>query len=185
MGHNWLKQKLNAYQPQSPKEAADLEKLLQLVNNEPNCFNRDHFTPGHIVGSAWIVNHQRDHALLTHHLKLQRWLQLGGHSDGHPNTFDVALREGQEESGLTSIAPLNDQIFDIDIHSIPARGTEPEHLHFDLRFLFEADANEAFNRQEEESLGLRWIPLNQIQQYTQEEAVLRMVRKTGKLFQNE
>lgn len=185
MEANWIKQKLDNYQPQSPKEAADLEKLLELVTNEINCFNRDHFTPGHITGSAWIVSHKRDYALLTHHLKLQKWVQLGGHSDGHPNTFDVALREGQEESGLTSIKPLSDEIFDIDVHTIPTHGKEPEHLHFDLRFLFEADANEPFLRQEEESLDLRWIPLNQIDQYTKEEAVLKMARKTKKLFPNE
>ena len=185
MEANWIKQKLDNYQPQSPKEAADLEKLLQLVTNEINCFNRDHFTPGHITGSAWIVSHKRDHALLTHHLKLQKWMQLGGHSDGQANTFDVALREGQEESGLTSIKAIHDEIFDIDVHPVPAHGKEPEHLHFDIRFLFEADPNEAFQRQKEESLDLRWIPLNQIDQYTQAESVLRMVRKSPKLLPNE
>jgi len=185
MEANWIKQKLDNYQPQSPKEAADLEKLLQLITSEINCFNRDHFTPGHITGSAWIVSHKRDYALLTNHIKLQKWLQLGGHSDGHPNTFDVGLREGQEESGLTSIKPLNDEIFDIDIHHIPAHGKEPEHQHFDICFLFEADQNEAFKRQEEESLDLRWIPLNQIDQFTQEKRVLRMALKSQKLLPNE
>jgi 8-oxo-dGTP pyrophosphatase MutT (NUDIX family) len=182
MHRDWIKQKLANYQPETPNEKADLEKLLALVTNEVNCFHRDNYQPGHITGSAWIVSHQRDHVLLTHHLKLNQWLQLGGHSDGHPNTFEVALREAQEESGLSSIKPLSEEIFDISIHTIPARANQPEHEHFDLRFLFEADRNEPFQRQVEESLDLRWIPIEQVTIYNQQEAFFNMVRKTLKKF---
>lgn len=187
MHRDWIKQKLANYQPETATEKVDLERLFALVNNNINCFHRDNYQPGHITGSAWIVSHQRDHVLLTHHLKLGLWLQLGGHSDGHPNTFEVALREAQEESGLTSIKPLSEEIFDISIHTIPARGDnikdwQPEHEHFDVRFLFEADQNEPFARQEEESLDLRWIPLEEVTKYNQQEAFFNMVRKTLKRF---
>ena len=76
-----------------------------------------------------------DRVLLAHHRKLGRWLQPGGHSDGDPDTLAVALREAREESGL-DVQALDDAIFDLDLHRIPARDREPAHLHFDVRSPF-------------------------------------------------
>ena len=106
-------------------------------------------------------------------------MQLGGHSDGDSNTLRVASREAAEESGL-SVSILSDLIFDIDIHTIPARGTEPEHKHYDVRFVFEADETKQLVVSDE-SNELRWVPLAQIEEFTKEESVLRMVRKTSQL----
>ena len=93
---------------------------------------------GHITGSAWVVDIAGNRVLLADHAKLGRWLQPGGHSDGDPDTLAVALREAREESGL-DVRALDDAIFDIDVHRIPARGDEPAHLHFDVRFLVQAE----------------------------------------------
>ena len=75
-----------------------------------------------------------DRVLLAHHRELKRWLQPGGHSDGDPDTLPVALREAREESGL-DVRALDNAVFDIDVHGIPARGGEPAHLYFDVRFV--------------------------------------------------
>ena len=74
----------------------------------PDCFERS-CVPGHVTGSAWLVSHDRSRFLLTHHRKLGRWLQLGGHSDGDPDTAQVALREAREESGIAALtlAPID------------------------------------------------------------------------------
>ena len=37
---------------------------------------------------------------------------------------------GEEESGLP-VTLLSDEIFDIDVHAIPARKDDPAHEHFD------------------------------------------------------
>ena len=37
---------------------------------------------GHFTGSALVLDAERGRELLTHHRKLGKWLQLGGHSDG-------------------------------------------------------------------------------------------------------
>ena len=95
-----------------------------------------------------------DRVLLAHHRKLGRWLQPGGHSDGDPDTLAVALREAREESGL-DVRALDDAIFDIDVHRIPARGREPAHLHFDVRFLVQAE-HDRF-RVSDESHALAWV----------------------------
>ena len=115
-----------------------------------------------------------DRVVLTHHRKLGRWLQPGGHSDGDPDTLAVALREAREESGL-DVRALDDAIFDIDVHRIPARSCEPAHFHFDVRFLIQAE-HDRF-RVSEESDALAWVPAVGLGTFTDGESVLRMARK--------
>ena len=129
---------------------------------------------GHITGSAWVLDMAGDRVLLTHHRKLGRWLQPGGHSDEESDTLAVALREAREEAGL-DVRALDDAIFDIDVHGIPARGREPAHLHFDMRFLVQAE-HDRF-RVSEESDSLAWVPAVGLDALTDEESVLRMARK--------
>jgi len=47
-----------------------------------------------------LIDSKGERVLLTHHKKLGKWLQLGGHSDGNSNMLDVALKEAKEESML-------------------------------------------------------------------------------------
>jgi len=124
-----------------------------------------------------VVDLERAHALLTHHRKLNKWLQLGGHADGDSDILRVALREAREESGLATIRPVSTAIYDIDIHVIPARGSEPEHLHYDVRFLLEAD-RAAPLLASRESRSLAWTPLTRIAELNPEESMARMVAKT-------
>ncbi len=153
--------------------------ILEFVTQHKNCFDRT-LSIGHITGSAWIIDTERRHALLTHHRKLDRWLQLGGHSDGEPNTLEVALREAREESGLERVTPVTEAIFDVDVHLIPARGDEPEHHHYDIRFLLEADRDTPLVISEE-SNDLAWVPLDEIAQRVSDASILRMLRKTREL----
>ena len=71
-----------------------LDRFIKFIEQNPNCFERSN--KGHITGSAWIVNHDNSKVLLTHHRKLNLWLQLGGHADGEPDTKAVSLKEAQE-----------------------------------------------------------------------------------------
>jgi 8-oxo-dGTP pyrophosphatase MutT (NUDIX family) len=107
-----------------------------------DCFERS-CVPGHFTGSAWLVDRTGQRVLLTHHRKLDRWLQLGGHADGDGNLARVALREAEEESGLTELV-VEPEIFDLDRHIIPARGNEPEHWHYDVRFVVHANGGDEF-----------------------------------------
>jgi 8-oxo-dGTP pyrophosphatase MutT (NUDIX family) len=132
---------------------------------------------GHVTGSAWIVDAGRNRCLLTHHKKLNRWLQPGGHADGDADIAGVALREAYEESGLANLALVDPEIFDIDIHLIPLRQNEPEHFHYDVRFLIECGDDEGYVISEE-SHDLAWVPLSQIRTYSTEYSILRMVKKT-------
>lgn len=139
------------------------------------CFERTHL-PGHITGSAWITDAAHKHVLLVHHAKLNRWMQPGGHADGDENVLGVALREAEEETGLRHFNTVSDIPFDVDIHTIPARKDFPEHLHYDVRFLLEADSKEQIVVSEE-SHDVKWVALDALEKFTRERSVLRMKEK--------
>ena len=131
----------------------------------------------HITASTWIVNRARDKALLTHHAKLHKWVQLGGHTDEGEDWTAAALREALEESGLAGLKLADNGLFDLDIHEIPARADTPAHWHYDLRFLVEADDGDSLTISDE-SRDLAWVPLDRLSEYTAEESQHRMARKT-------
>jgi hypothetical protein len=88
----------------------------------------------------------------------------------------VALREAQEESGLPDLA-VEPAIFDLDAHNIPARGDEPEHTHWDIRFVVRAGADEDFVLSEE-SIELAWIDIAIIaDDLTFDESLRRMAHR--------
>ncbi len=150
---------------------------IQFVEQHADCLARA-CVPGHLTGSAWVVNPERTQALLTHHLKLDKWLQLGGHADNDGDLLAVARREAREESGLTDVRVASPAIFDLDRHWIPPRKSDPGHFHYDLRFLFEADASAPLAISSE-SKDLAWIDLAHISTLNPEESMARMVRKTA------
>lgn len=169
-----LIQALTNYTTRFEEEKKFTADFLKLLEHE-RAFHRDHL-PGHITGSAWIVDASLTSVLLTHHAKLDKWLQPGGHADGDENVLGVALREAEEETGLKNFKLLQPGIFDLDIHTIPARKDFPDHLHYDIRFIFEADPMEALVITDE-SHDLKWVPMNQLSAYTSNTSILRMQQK--------
>jgi len=179
---------LERYQKAWPAEAEIARRFLAFAAAHDDCLLRS-CVPGHITASAWILSPDGGSVLLTHHRKLDRWLQLGGHVDGESQIELAALREAQEESGMVrfqfeawfaawsggQIVPL-----DLDVHTIPAHAHEPQHQHWDLRFLLRALPGQELVRSSE-SHDLRWVPLAQLPQVTTEESVLRLGRKGAAL----
>lgn len=166
---------LKRYQEKYPEELAVVSRLAAFVAEHEDCFHRS-LREGHVTGSAWVVDQTGKKVLLTHHRKLNRWLQLGGHADGDSDVLAVAMREVEEESGLEQVQPCSSEIFDIDIHPIPLRGSEAAHLHYDIRFAFVNVGSEAYCVSDE-SHDLRWIDLQELSKVTQEESMRRMARK--------
>src|SRR5687767_11824108 len=139
---------LARYQPSDDRERSSSSRLIAFVERSPRCFDRS-LLEGHVTGSAWLLDDARERCLLTHHKKLGMWLQCGGHADGDPDVLQVALREAREESGIVGIEPLSTEIFDVDVHLIPAKGSEPEHFHYDVRFALVAPPGATFIVSEE------------------------------------
>lgn len=167
-----LKDYLNKY----PDERIKVDNILEFINRENECFERNNWN-GHFTGSAWIVDDTRNWVLMTKHLQLNMWLQLGGHAEGNSNLFKVALKEAIEESGLTKFTPLSSQIFDLDIHQIPRFKNLPSHLHYDVRYIFEAKIKNEKIIISDESHDVSWVNKNDVLNKNSEESISRMLNK--------
>jgi 8-oxo-dGTP pyrophosphatase MutT (NUDIX family) len=153
-----LARALGDYQARWPREAATVQAFMQLLEQAPDAFVRQRLE-GHFTASALVVSADGQRTLLTHHRKLDRWLQPGGHADGDTDLAAVALREAEEETGVAALGVgLEGRILDLDRHWIPERPGEPGHWHYDVRYLVRAGGAEDFVVSAE-SHALAWLPL--------------------------
>ena len=85
--------------------------------------------------------------LLVHHKKFGKWLQPGGHQERDENSYEAALREVFEETGISisDYLPqpirLDDIVTEVPLPTyiqqqlIPAHGDQPEHYHLDQNYV--------------------------------------------------
>ena len=138
----------------SPKNAAE---LLQFLESGANLYSRKN-TFGHITASSWILSHDLSLVLLINHKKYNIWLAPGGHVDEGELPSEAAVRETLEEVGISNLISLSPDIFDIDIHRIPAseKKNEPEHWHADVRYIFKVGENTQVDLNLEECNAYEW-----------------------------
>jgi 8-oxo-dGTP pyrophosphatase MutT (NUDIX family) len=164
-------------------EAAYIGQTRAFVQAHTDCFHCD-LWPGHVTGSAWVVSPGRDKVLLLHHRKHDQWFQPGGHADGDADILRVALRETSEETGLdpSHIRLVEEAVFDVDVHRIPASARGPQHDHYDIRFLVEMD-DDLVIPGNDESHQVLWVPLGEVPRFNNNRSTYRMVEKTRRLRQ--
>ena len=174
---NALRQDLTQFQCLYEGETQDREAMLRLLET-PKPFDRNQFEPGHFTGSAFVLSPDLNSMLLIFHEKLKLWLQPGGHVDpADPSMLAAAARELAEETGVTQplMHPKVEGPLAIDIHEIPARKAEPEHLHFDIRYLFIAPNTHI--QAASDALDARWVQFDAIGSLQTDESVLNTVRR--------
>ena len=113
---------LDEYLDRHADEKKTVDLFRRFIQHNRDCFER-HLAEGHLTGSAWILDRSRTRALLTHHRKLDCWIQLGGHADGDSDLLRVAAREAREESGL-AVEPLADPGEVLDRRALRGAGDE-------------------------------------------------------------
>ncbi len=165
-----LKAGLHDYRVRWPAQAECVDDFLGLLADPEDPFVRGRLA-GHFTASAWLVDRSGTRVLLTHHRKLDMWLQLGGHADGDRDLPRTALREAEEESGLTGLR-IVPRIFDLDRHWIPEHKGVPAHWHYDVRYVVHAGANEAFVVSDE-SHALAWRDIASLADEDDADASLR------------
>lgn len=177
-------QKLLNYESAEPGQSDYKNRILKFIQGNESCFDSEHPPQqgtesreeiGHITGSAWVLSPDKKSVLLTHHKKLNKWLQLGGHSDGETNVLLTARREAQEESGIAEITPVSEDIFDVDIHVFPKKKNVDQHLHYDIRFCFITEHTNF--KISDESNNLSWVFLEKITPGQFDESLVRMAQK--------
>lgn len=163
-----LIRRLRAYQPYNAQERADVKAMLQLLlkeqekGTETDIFLRTNQT-AHMTASSWIVDREREHALMAYHRLYDSWSWTGGHADGETDLLAVAMREACEETGLVKINPVFEDIYSVEILTVDGHIKHgeyvPSHLHLNVTYLLEADRNAPIRPQADENSAVRWFGL--------------------------
>lgn len=171
-----LLSELHAYVPADDAEKAHRDGMVHLLTKRAEVFSRAHFAPGHVTASCFIVDGD-GRLLLHHHRRLNRWLQMGGHVESDELPHVAALREGTEESGLPDLTLTPAAIFDLDIHGIPAGKGEPDHDHYDVRYVARTAKPAAITIDRAESNELAWVTLERAAELMPGPESRRVIRK--------
>lgn len=181
---------LLAHRAAEAREESDRVRMVAFAGAHPNPFDRA-IVEGHFTGSGLVISEDGTSVLLLHHAKLHRWLQPGGHGEAGETTGEnVAAREVEEETGLfPMLHPTAPRPFDVDIHKIPARKTDPEHEHLDLRYLFVASQGEPLRAEEADDASragagptLRWFPVEEALAMDLDPGLKRMIGKAREIM---
>lgn len=159
-----LIEQLKKYKPFNEQEERDKEEILRHLREESNCFSREN-SCAHITASSWIMNRSHDKILMVYHNIYNSWSWSGGHADGEQDLLSVAIREAKEETGITHVQPVTEDIFSLEILTVDGhmkRGVYvPSHLHLNITYLLEADDQEAVHICPDENSGVSWFGLEE------------------------
>jgi 8-oxo-dGTP pyrophosphatase MutT (NUDIX family) len=130
----------------------------------------------HFTAAVYIIDNQQ--TLMIFHRKLKKWLPPGGHLEPNETPAEAARREAREETGLEIafipqenvwIERWNARSFERPflclIEEIPSHNGHPAHQHIDFVYVAApAGGKEWLNQEETE--GLRWFTLDEIEAMT-------------------
>ncbi len=139
-----------------PEREGDLGQIRKMWCEDLDMSARS-TVPGHFTGTAILL--RGDEVLLIEHKRLKKWLFPGGHIDPGEDPLTAAKRELEEDTGLKA-RPVGLVPFDLDCHPIPenpGKG-EPDHFHFDFRYVFQNPEGE-LTIQLSEVTGAKWVSL--------------------------
>ncbi len=148
---------LTSWRAPDPGQDTLRHAVLAFLAARPDGCLRD-CVPGHVTGSALVLDHTGTHALLTLHPRFARWLQLGGHcEETDADIVAAALREATEESGIADLT-IDPELAALHVHPVTCSLGVPTR-HLDMQFIVRAPRG-AEIACSEESLDLRWWPLD-------------------------
>lgn len=176
---------IKRYVAESTQEASDLEIIqayMDLVGEA--ILNRDNKL-SHLTSSAIILNPAMTKMLMVHHNIYNTWTWVGGHNDGNPSCFEVALKEAKEETGLVELTCMEECAQSIEILPVDAHVRKGQyvsaHLHLNVSYIFFADEDHEVSHKEDENSGVKWVPLTELDAYSKEpdmmEIYLKLIRK--------
>lgn len=160
-----LKKQIEEYQPFNEQEEKDKDEILRQICASKSILTRENKN-AHFTVSAWIVNKDRRKVLMTYHNIYQSWAWLGGHADGNADLKHVILKEIEEESGLTDVRFVSEDIFSLEILTVAGHEKKGEyvssHLHLNVTYLLEADMETPIRIKEDENSQIGWISVDEI-----------------------
>lgn len=163
---------IRAYVPKSEQETADQRIILEYIRQYPHTVLERENEYAHITSSGFVVNADASKVLMAHHNIYRVWAWTGGHADGDGDLLSVALREAEEETGVSHIHPLGAGIASLDI--LPVWGHMkrgkfvPAHQHLNVTYLLVADEADELTVRPGENSRVGWLPADGLLEYTNE-----------------
>jgi len=176
---NWI-DSIKNYTASNEQEKKDKAIIIKCLEMFDDIFTRDNEIV-HITSSAFVVNKNRDKALMVHHNIFNSWSWTGGHADGDEDLLYVAIKEVKEETGIKNIQTVSEDILSLDI--LPVFGHEKRgkyvapHLHLSVAYLLESDENEPLFIKPDENSNVQWIPFEEIDTYSNEPHMTEIYKK--------
>lgn len=173
-------EQIKRYKTINEQEQKDKELILECINNYDDILTREN-SLCHMTSSGFIVNKNRDKVLMIHHNIYNSWGWTGGHADGDSDLLNVAIKEAKEETGIKSVRPITEEICSIEVLTVNAhikRGSfVSAHLHLSVAYILEADEKEDLFIKEDENSGVRWIPMDKIEDKVNEMHMISIYNK--------
>lgn len=172
---------LKSYKPVNEQEKADLEYMLYMYEKMGDELFKRESLATHFSSSCWITNKDHTKILMNYHNIYKNWGWLGGHNDNDKDFLSVALKEAQEESGLSNIKVLKEEPVSIEVlpvtYHIKNSKFVSSHTHMNVTYLFEADEKEELKIKPDENSGLKWVDMDKTIEITNEEDVKPIYKK--------
>ena len=155
-----LLNEIAAYVPVNEQEERDKNLIFHWIEQQEDAFSRENVV-AHVTASAWVVNKDRSKVLMVYHNIYNSWSWLGGHADGETDLLSVAIREVKEESGISHVCPVSENIFSLESLTVDGHIKKGKyvssHLHLNITYLLEADSEEAVRIKTDENSGVAWF----------------------------
>ena len=155
---------IEAYEPENEQEEVDKAVILGVLARDERAFNREALA--HMACSIWVVSPDCAQTLLVYHNIYDSWSWIGGHADGERDLMSVALRELQEETGVShaKVVPLPaGNIYSLEVLTVDGhekrRRYIGSHLHLNVTYLAVASPDEPIRVKPDENSGVKWVPL--------------------------
>ena len=170
---NWIEDIKN-YKPYNEQEAKDKDLILKCINLHDDILTREN-TIAHITSSGYIVNKSRTKVLMIYHNIYKSWAWTGGHADGDSDLLHVAIKE----AGLKSVTPVMTNILGLDVLNVNGHIKKGKyvssHLHLSVAYLLEANEEDKLIVNEEETSGVKWLPINELDIHCNEPYIINTV----------
>ncbi len=161
-----------SYKTFNEQEEKDKEIILKCINTFEDVLTRNNEIV-HMTSSAFVINKKRDKVLMIHHNIYNSWSWTGGHCDGDADLLKVAIKELEEETGVTDIKVIVPNIFSLDVLQVKSHIKKGKyvapHLHLSAAYLLEANEEQELVVKEDENSGVKWIELDKLEEYTTNE----------------
>ena len=159
-----IQKSIESYQPYNEQEERDKAVMLSLLAAQPELFTRENQV-AHMTASSWLLNRTHDKVLMIYHNIYRSWSWTGGHADGDRDLLSVAKWEAMEETGVSDIRAVSEDIFSLEILTVDGHEKKgvyvPSHLHLNVTYLLEANEEEVFRVKPDENSGVRWFALEE------------------------